>query len=122
YFTNRQDRYHIFSSKEITDYYYSIHKTVSSLSFRALPADTPSQFALDWPSTNPAPSPINHPHKYKQAATKVLGDLLRPKSSPKAIDTKEEVTYLYPVSQFTPIVDKTDPSTELPALQTVLRA
>jgi CDP-diacylglycerol---glycerol-3-phosphate 3-phosphatidyltransferase len=47
---------------------------------------------------------------------------LRPKSSPKAIDTNEKATYLYPVSQFTPIVDKTDPSTELPALQTVLRA
>ncbi|KAL8669714.1 MAG: hypothetical protein Q9168_005713, partial [Polycauliona sp. 1 TL-2023] len=33
YFTNRQDRYHVFSSKRITDYFASIHHAVCSISF-----------------------------------------------------------------------------------------
>ncbi|KAL8922867.1 MAG: hypothetical protein Q9172_003373, partial [Xanthocarpia lactea] len=33
YFTNRQDRYHVFSSKRVTDYFARIHQAVCSISF-----------------------------------------------------------------------------------------
>ncbi|OAQ95749.1 hypothetical protein LLEC1_07239 [Akanthomyces lecanii] len=33
YFTNRQDRYHLFKSKQVTDHFWNIHNGVSSFSF-----------------------------------------------------------------------------------------
>ncbi|KAI9807290.1 MAG: CDP-diacylglycerol--glycerol-3-phosphate 3-phosphatidyltransferase [Piccolia ochrophora] len=33
YFTNRQDRYHVFSSKAMTDYFAKFHKALSTLSY-----------------------------------------------------------------------------------------
>ena len=53
YFTNRQDRYHLFKSKELTDYYDVFHEKLRSISYRLAPApERPERFRLDWPHTN----------------------------------------------------------------------
>ena len=56
YFTNRQDRYHLFSSAEVSDYFHRIHRAVASLSYLVTPSAAPQGFALTWPSASPSPS------------------------------------------------------------------
>lgn len=72
YFTNRQDRYHVFRSKRVTDYFSRIHSAVCSLSFTLQPSSTPSGHELVWPSDNPAPNPLKAPKKYLKEATSLL--------------------------------------------------
>jgi len=56
YFTNRQDRYHVFKSKDITQYYAALHEKLRSISYRLEPApDRPERFRLEWPDSNVAP-------------------------------------------------------------------
>ncbi|TVY36298.1 CDP-diacylglycerol--glycerol-3-phosphate 3-phosphatidyltransferase, partial [Lachnellula subtilissima] len=56
YFTDRQDRYHVFSSREITSHFFKIHSAVSNLSFLVTPdQQNPAGYTLDWPSSNLAP-------------------------------------------------------------------
>ena len=53
YFTNRQDRYHLFKSKELTDYYALLHQKLRTISYQLHPApDRPERFRLDWPVSN----------------------------------------------------------------------
>ncbi|KAL8782524.1 MAG: hypothetical protein Q9213_005289, partial [Squamulea squamosa] len=66
YFTNRQDRYHVFSSKRVTNYFARIHNAVCSISF-LLESGTSSSsvpYVLTWPSSNFAPSPLSDPKGY----------------------------------------------------------
>ncbi|KAH8733121.1 hypothetical protein GQ44DRAFT_696954 [Phaeosphaeriaceae sp. PMI808] len=71
YFTNRQDRYHLFHSKDLTDYFANIHNGVASLSFDIQPSDTPagyfnmtSSFRRLLLSTHPTSGTVltAHPH------------------------------------------------------------
>ncbi|KAL3425738.1 hypothetical protein PVAG01_02529 [Phlyctema vagabunda] len=120
YFTNRQDRYHVFSSKEITSYFFSIHDTISRLSFLVTPdAQLPAGYTLKWPNSNVAPSPLDSPSKYITAASSVLNQLIQvPKSTvPAAANTN---TTVYPLSQLTPLLQP-DTSTELPAITSILK-
>ncbi|KAL8667650.1 MAG: hypothetical protein Q9202_000505 [Teloschistes flavicans] len=128
YFTNRQDRYHLFSSRTVTDYFYRIHRAVCSISFilEASPASS-SSHTLTWPDSNPAPSPLSDPRRYIQAATRLLLPLCSPsvsssslQSAPlsattKEADTSETTTALYPLLSHPPTIN-----TELPAIRALL--
>jgi CDP-diacylglycerol--glycerol-3-phosphate 3-phosphatidyltransferase len=121
YFSNRQDRYHLFHSKELTDYFAKIHSGVASLSFDLQPSDAPGAggYTMSWPSTNPAPSPLDSPSKYRDAASKHLSHLLTPSNSPKAVTGGQSTTTIYPILSLVPLLPT---STELPALTTILQS
>jgi len=121
YFTNRQDRYHVFSSKRITDYFARIHHAVGGLSYLVLPdPDDARGYLLQWPSSNAAPSPLDDPRLFKTQATALLKPLMRPSIHPQSSPANAD-TVVYPVTQFTPLLDP-DTSSELPSLLTLLRA
>ena len=121
YFTNRQDRYHCFSSKRITDYFARIHHAVGSLSYSVQPDSNDSRgYLLQWPSSNAAPSPLDDPRAFKASATALLKPLLRPSIYPQPSPANAD-TVVYPVAQFTPLLEP-DTSSELPSLLTLLRA
>ncbi|RDW89599.1 hypothetical protein BP6252_01631 [Coleophoma cylindrospora] len=120
YFTNRQDRYHVFSSKEITKYFFNIQEAISRLSFLVTPdPQLPAGYTLEWPSSNAAPSPLASPSEYIKAASAVLNDLI--KVSPAAAASSSNTnTTVYPLSQLTPLL-RPDTSTELPAITSILK-
>lgn len=114
YFTNRQDRYIAIANKEVTEYFYDLHKAVSYLSYQLKPEQGtrgPSDnFKLVWASDCPSPS---DPKAYKQAASKTLAPLLKPQTKVEPVDSKG--TYLYPIAQFTPLIGK-EASNEIKAM------
>jgi CDP-diacylglycerol--glycerol-3-phosphate 3-phosphatidyltransferase len=118
YFTNRQDRYHLFHSAELTDYFAKIHAGVANLSFDIQPSSAPNSggYSMTWPLTNPAPSPLDSPSKFKAAATKLLSPLLTPSNSPTS-SASPSTTTIYPILSLVPLLPT---STELPALTTIL--
>ncbi|KAK6541564.1 CDP-diacylglycerol--glycerol-3-phosphate 3-phosphatidyltransferase, variant 2 [Orbilia ellipsospora] len=119
YFTNRQDRYHLFSSKAITEYYAKIHDAVCSLSFKVQPNDKlENRFELVWPSSNPAPSPLKSASNFKSAASAIISPLLKPSSPP---GTRKSKTVVYPIGQFTPLMSDENYSTEHTGVLHVLR-
>jgi CDP-diacylglycerol---glycerol-3-phosphate 3-phosphatidyltransferase len=75
---------------------------------------------LEWPSSNPAPSPLADPTNYIAISSAVLNKLIKvlPSNSPK--ESSISNTAVYPVSQLTPLL-KPDASTELLAIRTILR-
>ncbi|EWC48503.1 hypothetical protein DRE_07737 [Drechslerella stenobrocha 248] len=104
YFTNRQDRYHLFSAKAITDYYASIHDAICNLSFKLQPNDKlDSRFELVWPASNPAPSPLDDSSAFRSAASAVISPLLKPTSRPGSPPAKNKAI-VYPIGQFTPLM------------------
>jgi CDP-diacylglycerol--glycerol-3-phosphate 3-phosphatidyltransferase len=117
YFTNRQDRYHVFKSKQLTDFFWKIHSSVCSLSFNILPSPEIAGYTISWPSSNPAPSPLDSPNDFRKGATAVLAPLLY--SKPEKDLSASNETIVYPVLQFTPLL-RPDTSTELPILTSIL--
>ncbi|KAL8780678.1 MAG: hypothetical protein Q9203_001785 [Teloschistes exilis] len=125
YFSNRQDRYHVFSSKRVTDYFDRVHHAVCSISFLL---ETSSAFSsshtFTWPSSNPAPSPLLDPRRYVEAATRLLLPICSPSDSPSQsapssatvteADKSKTSTALYPLLSHPPTIN-----TELPALRTL---
>ncbi|TVY58992.1 CDP-diacylglycerol--glycerol-3-phosphate 3-phosphatidyltransferase [Lachnellula cervina] len=123
YFTDRQDRYHVFSSREITSYFFKIHSAVSNLSFLVTPdPQNPAGYTLDWPSSNLAPSPLIDPKKYISASTSILTPLIKPSTTTTNTTSPhpEANTIVYPLSQLTQLLDP-DTSTELPSITHILR-
>ena len=112
YFTNRQDRYHVFNSKRVADYFARIHDSVCSISFLLRPRDNASKFALEWPTSNLAPNPLEAPKRYIEAATSLLAPLVRPASSPSPPTAS---TSVYPVICHPPTLN-----TEIPAFTALL--
>jgi len=124
YFTNRQDRYHLFSDKNITDYYARIQQAISQISYKVLPDKTSEQgYKLLWPASNPAPQPIERPQEFKASASALLGPLLRPPQQPQGSSAGAECTdtVVYPLGQFTPLFNLVDTSTEIVGLSKVLQ-
>ncbi len=143
YFTNRQDRYHIFSSKRVTDYFARIHNAICSVSFLLLPdghtegeekwtlrqqdggsevdappakqddASNSASYTLTWPRSNPAPSPLRNPHAYIAATTALILPLTSP--GPPLTPSSSSTTSIYPLLTHPPTIN-----TELPALLTIL--
>lgn len=116
------DRYHVFSSKELADYYARIHHAVCGLSFRVLPEkDNAAGYLLDWPAANGAPSPLENPLDFVSYSSTVLNPLIQPSAKQPALPTLSgSQTFVYPVAQFTPLL-KPDTSTEFPAVTSILR-
>lgn len=114
YFTNRQDRYIAISNKEVTEYFYQLHKAVSYLSYQLQHEDRsrgPSDnFKLVWTSDCPSPA---DPKGYRKEASRILAPLLKPDTKVSPADDKG--TYLYPIAQFTPLIGDTA-SNELKAM------
>lgn len=122
YFTNRLDRYHVFSSAKLAEYFARIHGAVCSLSFQVLPdAKSAAGYLLHWPTENGFVSPLDDPDKFISQSTQVLRPLIQPSKltqntqPPKAPKT----TFVYPLAQFTPLL-RPDTSTEFPVMTTVL--
>lgn len=113
YFTNRQDRYHVFTSKRVTDYFARIHHAVCSVSFLLKPASNPSTYSLDWPIANSAPSPLTSPKAYIRATTSLLAPLVERSANSKS---STKTTSLYPLLCHPPTLNS-----ELPALRTLLQ-
>ncbi|TVY44482.1 CDP-diacylglycerol--glycerol-3-phosphate 3-phosphatidyltransferase, partial [Lachnellula occidentalis] len=121
YFTDRQDRYHVFSSREITSYFFGIHNAVSKLSFLVTPdKQNPAGYTLDWPSSNLAPSPLIDPKKYISASTRILSPLIKPSTTTTSSPSTKANTTVYPLSQLTQLLHP-DTSTELPSITHILR-
>ncbi|PWW78178.1 hypothetical protein C7212DRAFT_293900 [Tuber magnatum] len=122
YFTNRQDRYHLFTCPSLTDYFAGIHHAVSSISYNLLPGPKEQGgYTLEWPGSNPAPMPTEEPKGFRIIATSILGPLIRPKLTPTKPPSPTSKTVVYPLAQFTPLLYPQDTSTEHPALSSVLR-
>ncbi|KAI4196937.1 MAG: hypothetical protein LQ346_003146 [Caloplaca aetnensis] len=122
YFTDRQDRYHVFSSKRVTDYYSLIHGAVCSISFLLQTSPSTSSrsqsYALAWPSSNPAPNPLEEPKAYIQAATSILqplSSLSSPLNKNSNRSSPQSITTLYPILSHPPTL-----KTELPLLTSLL--
>ncbi|KAG6300684.1 hypothetical protein E4U09_006432 [Claviceps aff. purpurea] len=119
YFTNRQDRYHVFSSKEITDHFCRIHEAVGSLSFQVEPSSDPAGFALSWPASNSAPNPVQEPHAFIKSARSTLKSHLAPSTQHSPSKDSLTNTRVYMLGQFSQIM-RPDHSTELPVLTHIL--
>lgn len=117
YFTNRQDRYYLFKSKKFTDYHFKIQTTVGSLSYKLHHSENESKFELIWPATNSVPEPSKRNlNKFIEGSSKILSDLFKIQT---VNDSKDFDTVVYPISQFTPIVNK-DISTEKKSVMCLL--
>lgn len=123
YFTNRQDRYHLFKSKAVTDHFWRIHEAVGSFSFLVQPSDDPSGFNLTWPQTNSAPSPLDNPAAFVKSTTATLGPLILPAAAhdgDAAAASEFSDTRVYMLAQMSQVM-KPDSSTELPAITHILK-
>ena len=123
YFTNRQDRYHLISSREVTGYFWELYQGVTSLSFRVEPSkEDPAGFRLDWPATNAAPSPLEKPAQYVAKATAAINQIITPRKTITSADESgsPKDTTLYILAQLSQLL-KPDTSTELPAITHVLK-
>ncbi|KAL6849066.1 CDP-diacylglycerol--glycerol-3-phosphate 3-phosphatidyltransferase [Amphichorda felina] len=123
YFTNRQDRYHLFSSRDMTEHFWRIHEAVTSFSFLVQPStDDPAGFTLAWPETNSAPSPLERPTSFVKRTTSTLKPLILPSPSSETESPTTEFadTRVYMLAQMSQVMDP-DVSTELPAVTHILK-
>ncbi|OAA51442.1 CDP-diacylglycerol-glycerol-3-phosphate 3-phosphatidyltransferase [Metarhizium rileyi] len=118
YFTNRQDRYHLFSSQEISEHFWRIHSGVASLSFRVEPSQEQAGFTLTWPRTNPAPSPTEQPQAFIESSSRALRALVAPQAQ-KLPEAGLSNTRVYVLGQFSQVMQPDD-STELPVITHIL--
>ncbi|KAL2426434.1 CDP-diacylglycerol-glycerol-3-phosphate 3-phosphatidyltransferase [Exophiala dermatitidis] len=103
YFTNRQDRYHIFASKELTDFYAAVHEAVCDLSYSLVPSDQrPGGFELVSPHEHGFPDPLWHTKRFKAYAKETLEPLIHKKARQKMfpVPFTKEKTFVYPLAQF----------------------
>lgn len=103
YFTNRLDRYHLFSSKELADFYSAIHDAVCDLSYHLIPSDShPGGFELLSPHERGLPDPLWHTKRFKLYAKNTLEPLIHKKARQKMfpVEFTEEKTFVYPLAQF----------------------
>lgn len=124
YFSDRQDRYQLFKSRGITDYFQKVHSTACGLSYALeLSGDVNENtgFKLKWPTNNLASSsPTEDPRGYIAAATRSFASILRPRGQALSAERNgRSDTQVYPLLQLTSILDP-DTSTELPALTGIL--
>lgn len=123
YFTNRVDRYHVFASKQLAEYYARIHHAVCQLSFQVLPNSAQlGGYDLVWPTSNGSCSPLDNPESFITHASSKLHPLIQPNRQEKRLPPirDSDQTFVYPVAQFTPLL-KPDTSTEFPAVSSILR-
>ena len=113
YFTNRQDRYHVFKSRRVADYFAEVHQALCSVSFLLQPLSSNGSFTLSWPSSNPLASPLENPRAYNTASSSIFAPLLTPSSHP--IPASSTNTSIYPL-----LIIPNALNNELPALRKLL--
>ncbi|MCJ1360373.1 MAG: CDP-diacylglycerol--glycerol-3-phosphate 3-phosphatidyltransferase [Icmadophila ericetorum] len=98
YFTNRQDRYYVFSAETVTQHFEQIHDTMCSLSFKLLPGEkNPGSYSLEWPEDNPCPSPLRNPKLFNTATTKIFTRFTEPPPLGATAPFKTSNTSIWPV-------------------------
>ncbi|GAO15347.1 uncharacterized protein UV8b_07092 [Ustilaginoidea virens] len=119
YFTNRQDRYHLFSSKEITEHFRKVHDVVASFSFLVEPSKVEAGFSLTWPKSNSCPNPLDDPKSFIKSSSSTLDKLVAP---PAQQHVKRDFynTRVYVLGQMSQIMQP-DRSTELPVVTHILK-
>ncbi|KAJ8606589.1 hypothetical protein MRB53_040818 [Persea americana] len=75
YFTDRQDRYHLFSSAQVTRFYERLHDAVSSVSYSVVPCTSTAAFQLEWKSV--CPEPTRFPKHFQRYTISLLQDLIK---------------------------------------------
>jgi CDP-diacylglycerol---glycerol-3-phosphate 3-phosphatidyltransferase len=103
YFTNRLDRYHIFSSKALTHFYARIHDAVCELSYNVVPSNAkPDGYILESPMHRGIPDPVWHPARFKKYAKQILEPLIHVPAKQRMfpVPFTTEKTFVYPVAQF----------------------
>lgn len=125
YFTDRQDRYYMFKNQDLSDYYFKIHDCVSSLSYQILPSTkNPAGFKMYWPTSNKSCEPHLNQQTFIDDSSLLLEPLLKQhelKNFEEFNDSNNYDTIIYPVSQFTPLLNpKHDISTEKPSILRLL--
>lgn len=125
YFTDRQDRYYLFKDEKLADYYYKIHEAVSKLSYQLVTTANPTEFQnffLSWPSSNASCEPGMNLQRFISDSSFLLEPLIKQHSvvdldENEALDRNDSDTYVYAVSQFSPLLQpKNDVSTEKPSI------
>lgn len=150
YFTNRQDRYMLFKSAPLADYYFKLHQVVSSLSYKVVPLQVRAigneswvekakksiaglagrkekpdpTFKLMWDPSVVIPEPTKDPRGFVEYASNTIRPYLRGTGS-KAFTSKnadpDAHTFVYPISQLSPLFEAgNDGSTELPVVDRIL--
>lgn len=121
YFTNRQDRYYLFKSDSLANYYFNIQTAIESLSYKLRYSENKSKFKLEWPESNPLDEPSKNTEKFLKGSTNILKTILNQKSAGESENKNnaKASTFVYPVSQFTPLL-KSDISTEKPSILKIL--
>ena len=137
YFINRLDRYHLFKSRKLADYYSNIHKAISSISYDLVQSDsTPQGFELQSPMHRGIPDPVWHPDRFKRHAKQLLEPLIHKTARQQIIPVEfdDNKTFVYPLAQFDILLGEprnqslmnyeliTYTSTEKPALTKLLTA
>lgn len=135
YFTNRLDRYHVFSSKELTDYFQKIHDAVCEISYELVPSDQRAGgFELVTPHARGIPDPVWHSKQFQEYAKHLLEPLIHPRAKQKMFPQKfdKDKTVIYPLAQFDVLLGQprnkefldyeiqSHTSTEKPVLERVL--
>lgn len=123
YFTNRQDRYHVFRNASLASYYRRVHDAVASLSYRVVPQEeAPAGLSLCW-ADDRIPEPTRQPRAFRAYAESIVGSLGRPGAMQACDFTDEDpaATIVYPLIQMTPLLERGG-STEQPAVNAVLDA
>lgn len=103
YFTNRQDRYFLFKSASLTNYYFELHQAISSLSYKIVPVNPSSPtaptlfqkakttafglaglkekpqstFKLLWDPSVVIPEPTKDPRGFIEYASRVVRPIIR---------------------------------------------
>lgn len=138
YFTNRQDRYHLISSPDVTDYFANVHHSICRLSFKIRPTTEDREkggdagYTSTWEPSNEAPSPLENPSSFISASSKFLAPLTAPglkystttTTTQKPFSDDPSATSIYPLLQLTPLMKspETDTSNELPTIRRLFTA
>ena len=112
YFTNRQDRYHVFTCDKVTTYFADVHHAMCNLSFRLRPSKSKS-FSMEWPASNAAPSPLLDPRGYNAASHTIFSRFIDPQPASKPTTN----TAIYPM-----LIVPNALNNELPIMERLLRA
>ena len=118
YFTNRQDRYHIFSSKRVANYFARIHHAMCSVSFLLQPSSPSGSYSLIWPRDNNALSPLEDPKSYVTATAELFKPLIDASTASRAPSAAQNTAFnttIYPLLTLPHSINN-----ELPALQSLL--
>ena len=125
YFTNRQDRYHLFTSTRVANYFGRIHDAMCGASFRMRTEGTADAWTLDWPKDNTCPNPLDDPKGYIEATKTLFAPFTTPQTTstpsftPSSSSTESPLpssdTALYPL-----LIIPSAHNTELRILTTLL--